>query len=472
MTALPASEREWEAVVGLEIHVHLKTRTKMFCRCETGFGAPENTHTCPVCLAHPGALPVANRTAVEWTIKLGLALGSEIAEEAVFSRKNYFYPDNPKGYQITQYDKPLCVGGSLTVPGTENFEVGFVRAHLEEDAAKTVHVGGGTGRKVGAQRSLIDFNRAGTPLVEIVTRPDIHSADQAERFLQLLRQTIVTLGISDARMEEGTLRCDANVSVRPAGSDELRTRWELKNMNSFRFIGRGIAAAVREQVRLYESGGTVEQRTYDYEPDSDTLTPHRSKEEAEDYRYFPEPDLVPLAPEAEVVEHLRGELPALPADLIGERAGELGADDAWALVTTDREPAYAGLVVAGVPAREAFNFAMNQPIPAGANLAELAKVAQAAKELTREALTAAVAASATPDFRAETYLEQMAVSDTSELEPVIDAILTANPGQVAAYRGGKEGLLGFFVGQVMKETGGKANPKVVNELLREKLEAS
>jgi aspartyl-tRNA(Asn)/glutamyl-tRNA(Gln) amidotransferase subunit B len=462
---------DWEAVVGLEIHVHLKTRTKMFCRCETGFGAPENTRTCPVCLAHPGALPVANRTAVEWTIKLGLALGSAIAEEAVFSRKNYFYPDNPKGYQISQYDKPLCVGGALRVPGAESFEVGFVRAHLEEDAAKTVHVGGGTGRKVGAQRSLIDFNRGGTPLVEIVTRPDIRSAEQAERFLQILRQTIVALGISDARMEEGTLRCDANVSVRPAGSNELRTRWELKNMNSFRFIGRGIDAAVREQVKVYESGGTVEQHTYDYEPDADTLTPHRAKEEADDYRYFPEPDLVPLAPEPELVGRLRGELPPLPADVIRGRTDELGAEDAWALVTTDREPAYAGLVAAGVPAREAFNFAMNQPIPAGANLAELAKVARAARELTRGALQRAVAASADAGFTADAYLSERAVTDTSELEPVIQAILAANPGQVAAYQGGKEGLLGFFVGQVMKETGGKANPKVVNELLREKLRA-
>ena len=306
----------WETVVGLEIHVHLKTRTKMFCRCETGFGAAPNTNVCPVCLAYPGALPVANRTAVEWTIKLGLALGSEIADQAVFSRKNYFYPDNPKGYQISQYDKPLCVGGALAVPGTEAFEVGLVRAHLEEDAAKTVHLGGGTGRKIGADRSLIDFNRGGTPLVEIVTQPDIHTSEQAERFLQLLRQTIVALDISEARMEEGTLRVDANVSVRPVGTDELRTRWELKNMNSFRFIGRGIEAAVREQIALYESGGEVAQSTYDYEPDTDKLTPHRSKEEADDYRYFPEPDLVPVEPAAELVERLRGELPELPADLI------------------------------------------------------------------------------------------------------------------------------------------------------------
>src|SRR5262245_13303502 len=264
---------------------------------------------------------------------------------------------------------------------------------------------------------------------------------------------------------------DDNVSLRPAGSDELRTRWELKNMNSFRFIGRGIEAAIREQVKLYESGGAVEQHTYDYEPDTDTLTPHRTKEEADDYRYFPEPDLVPLVPEPALVERLSGELPALPADLIREHAEELGADDAWALVTTDREAAYGGLVAAGVSAREAFNFAMNQPIPPGADLAELAKVAHASKELTREALQRAVAASAEPGFAADTYLAERAVSDTSELEPVIEAILAANPGQVAAYQGGKEGLLGFFVGQVMKETDGKANPKVVNDLLREKLMA-
>jgi aspartyl-tRNA(Asn)/glutamyl-tRNA(Gln) amidotransferase subunit B len=460
----------WEPVIGLEIHVHLKTRTKMFCRCETGFGAPENTRTCPVCLAHPGALPVPNRTAVEWTIRLGLALGSEIPQRAVFHRKNYFYPDNPKGYQISQYDEPLCVGGRLAVPGTDgDFEVGFVRAHLEEDAAKTVHVGGGTGRKVGAERSLIDFNRAGTPLVEIVTQPDLRSAEHAERFLQLLRQTIVGLGISDARMEEGTLRCDANVSVRPEGSDELRTRWELKNMNSFRFIGRGIAAAVRQQVELYESGGEVEQHTYDYEPDTDTLTPHRSKEEAEDYRYFPEPDLVPLEPEPALVERVRAELPELPAAVIRARAEELGVGDAWALVTTERDPAYVGLVAAGVSARDAFNFAMNQPIPAGAKLGELGEIAKAAKRLTREAVQAAVAASANPDFSADAYLGEVAITDTSELEPLIDAVIAANPGQVEAYRGGKEGLLGFFVGQVMKETSGKANPKVVSDLLRERL---
>ena len=461
----------WETVVGLEIHVHLKTRTKMFCRCETGFGAAPNTNVCPVCLAYPGALPVTNRTAVEWTIKLGLALGSEIADQAVFSRKNYFYPDNPKGYQISQYDKPLCVGGALAVPGTEAFEVGLVRAHLEEDAAKTVHLGGGTGRKIGADRSLIDFNRGGTPLVEIVTQPDIHTSEQAERFLQLLRQTIVALDISEARMEEGTLRVDANVSVRPAGTDELRTRWELKNMNSFRFIGRGIEAAVREQVALYESGGQVEQHTYDYEPDTDKLTPHRSKEEADDYRYFPEPDLVPVEPAAELVERLRGELPPLPVDLIRRRTELLGVDDAWALVMTDRDHVYAALVDNGLGPREAFNVAMNETIPDGANFAELAKVLAVAKDLTRAAVQAAIAESASPGFSAGSYASRIAIVESSALDPVIDAVIAANPGQVEQYRGGKDGLLGFFVGQVMKETGGKANPKVVNDLLREKLKA-
>ena len=462
----------WEAVIGLEIHVQLKTRTKMFCRCATSFGDPENTHTCPVCLAHPGALPVPNRTAVEWTIKLGHALGCTIADRAVFHRKNYFYPDNPKGYQISQYDEPLCVAGRVTVPGEDGeFEVGIVRAHLEEDAAKTVHRGGGTGRKVGAERSLIDFNRGGTPLVEIVTQPDIRSAEQARRFLQLLRQTVVELGISDARMEEGTLRCDANVSVRPAGSDELRTRWELKNMNSFAFIGRGIDAAVREQIALYESGGRVEQETYDYEPETDTLTPHRSKEEAEDYRYFPEPDLVPIEPEPALVERLWAELPELPGVRVVRYADVLGAADAWAVVTTERDAAYAALVEEGVGPREAFNFAMNQPIPPGARTAELAKVVKAAKELTREALQRAVAASADPGFTAEAYLGEVAITDTAELEPLIESVLADNPKQVESYRNGKEGLLGFFVGQVMRETGGKANPKVVNELLREKLKA-
>jgi aspartyl-tRNA(Asn)/glutamyl-tRNA(Gln) amidotransferase subunit B len=460
----------WETIIGLEVHAHLKTRTKMFCRCETGFGAPPNTRTCPVCLAHPGTLPVPNRKAVEWTIKLGLALGCEIPPRAVFHRKNYFYPDLPKGYQISQYDEPLCVDGRFAVPGEERDRaIGIVRAHLEEDAAKTVHVAGASGRIVGATRSLVDFNRGGTPLVEIVTQPDLRSAEEARRFLQLLRQTIVELGISDAEMEKGTLRCDANVSVRLPGED-YRTRWELKNMNSFSFIARGIDAAVRTQIALHEAGEEVVQETYDYDADADILTPHRSKEEAEDYRYFPEPDLVPVEPERELVERLRAELPELPGARIGRHAEELGTADAWALVTTEREASYDGLVQAGVEPRPALNFAMNQSIPPNADLRELARVVKE-PDLTRASIEGAVAASANPGFTADEFLAQKSVSDTAELEPLIERILAANPGQVEAYRGGKEGLLGFFVGQAMKETGGKANPKVLNELIREKLKA-
>src|SRR6476659_6846548 len=313
------SSSEWEAVIGLEVHAHLKTQTKMFCRCKLEYGATENTRTCPVCLAHPGALPVPNGKAIEHTIKLGLALGCEISRHAIFARKNYFYPDLPKGYQISQYEAPLCGPGRFVVPTSDGDEVvGIVRAHLEEDAAKTVHAGGATGRSVGASSSLVDFNRGGTPLLEIVTEPDIRSADEADRFLRLLRQTIVELGVSDAEMEKGTLRADVNVSVRAQGESGFRPRWELKNMNSFTFIRRGIEAAVREQVAAYERGETLEQSTYDYDPDTDRLTVHRSKEEADDYRYFPEPDLVPVEPPAELVVSL--ELPELP----GVRIARLG----------------------------------------------------------------------------------------------------------------------------------------------------
>ncbi len=305
-----AAPLTWQPVVGLEIHVQLKTRTKMFCRCPNGFGGGENTQTCPVCLALPGALPVPNRVALEWTLKLGLALGCEIPERAVFARKNYFYPDSPKGYQISQYDLPSCINGKMLVPSVDgDHEIGIVRAHLEEDAAKMIHVGGRTGRIGGAEHSLVDFDRVGTPLVEIVTAPDIHSSAEARRFLQLLRQTIVELGISDAEMEKGTLRVDANVSVRPAGSTELRTRCEIKNMNSFRFVAQGIDAEVARQIAIYEAGGEVVQETYDFDAATATLTARRSKEEADDYRYFPEPDLVPVEPSAELVERLRAELP-------------------------------------------------------------------------------------------------------------------------------------------------------------------
>ena len=467
----------WEPVIGLEIHVHLKTRTKMFCRCAVGFGAGENTQTCPVCLGFPGALPVTNRRAVEWTVKLGLALGCEIAGHAVFARKHYPYPDLPKGYQISQYDLPSCVNGKVLLPTAEGDRViGIVRAHLEEDAAKTVHVGGRSGRIGGADHSLIDFNRGGTPLVEIVTAPDIRSADEARRFLQLLRQTVVELGISDAEMEKGQLRVDANVSVRPAGSDELRTRTEIKNMNSFSFIARGIEAEVERQIAVWESGDEVRQQTYDFDAATGTLSARRAKEEADDYRYFPEPDLVPVEPSADLVEALRAELPESPAARIRRIEPALDLDRATVLVTGRLDRLWEETVAAGADAVAAANIVANNVVGAGVDPAavppaELAKLVGAREQIPRAAFDEAIASLGEPGFSADPYVAEEAVSDTAEIGPVVDRILAENPDQVAAFRGGKEGLLGFFVGQVMKETQGKANPRVVSELVRDRLGA-
>ncbi len=465
----------WEPVIGLEIHVQLKTRTKMFCRCPVGFGAGENTQTCPVCLGFPGALPVANRTAIEWTLRLGLALGCEIAEHAVFARKNYFYPDLPKGYQISQYEQPFCTNGKMIVPTAEGDRtIGIVRAHLEEDAAKTVHVGGRSGRIGGADYSLVDYNRGGTPLVEIVTAPDLRSADEAKRFLQLLRQTVVELGISDAEMEKGTLRVDANVSVRPAGSSELRTRTEIKNMNSFTFIARGIEAEVERQIGVWEAGGEVVQETYDFDAASGRLTPRRAKEEADDYRYFPEPDLVPVEPPAELVERLRGELPELPAARIRRVEERVGLERATVLVTGGLDRLWEDTVASGAEPVAAANVIANNLVGAGVDPAavpagELARLVDARERIPRAAFDEALAKLGEPGFAADPYLAQEAVADTAALEPVVARVLEANPAQVEAYRNGKEGLLGFFVGQVMRETQGKADPRVVNELVRSKL---
>jgi aspartyl-tRNA(Asn)/glutamyl-tRNA(Gln) amidotransferase subunit B len=464
----------WEPVIGLEIHVALKTRTKMFCRCANGFGGGPNTQTCPVCLAFPGALPVANRRAVEECIKLGLALECTIADRAVFHRKNYFYPDLPKAYQISQYDEPLCAGGRLAVPTADGeVTIGVTRAHLEEDAAKNVHVAA-SGRLHGATATLVDFNRGGTPLVEIVTEPDLHDADTAKRFLQLLRQTVIELDLSDAELEKGSMRFDVNVSVRPAGSDELRTRTELKNMNSFNFAAKGIEREIARQIRIYEEGGTVEQETLHFDPTQEDSPPMRSKEEAQDYRYFPDPDLVPVHPPAELVEKLRSEIGELPGARIKRIADTLSFYDADVLVTGGLDRLWSDVVAAGADAKEAANVLANQFVaagisPAAVDAGELAKLVAARAEIPRAAFDEALAKVGDAGFTAAPYLEQKVVADASELDPIIEKIIEANPGQAEQLRSGKEGLLGFFVGQVMKETGGKADPRVVNERVRAKL---
>jgi aspartyl-tRNA(Asn)/glutamyl-tRNA(Gln) amidotransferase subunit B len=465
---------DWEAVIGLEVHVQLKTRTKMFCRCENGFGGEPNTQTCPVCLAFPGALPVPNKRAIEETIKLGVALGCEIAPRAVFHRKNYFYPDNPKAYQISQYDEPLCANGKLAVPTPDGeIVVRIHRAHLEEDAAKNVHIAA-SGRIHGATATLVDFNRGGTPLLEIVTEPDLHTADHAKRFLQLLRQTVVELGLSDAELEKGSMRFDINVSVRPAGSDELRTRTELKNMNSFNFAAKGIEKEIARQIGIYEAGGTVEQETLHFDPGNEDSPPLRSKEEAQDYRYFPEPDLVPIHPPLELVDELRGQIGELPSARIGRIAETLSFYDADVLVTGGLDRLWSDAVAAGADPKETANVLANAFVatgvdPASVDAAEFAKLVAARAEIPRAAFDEALAHSGGDGFAAEPYLAQKAVSDVGELDPVIDEIIEANPREVEQYRGGKEGLLGFFVGQVMKATGGKADARVVSDRLREKL---
>jgi aspartyl-tRNA(Asn)/glutamyl-tRNA(Gln) amidotransferase subunit B len=429
-----------------------------------------------VCLAFPGALPVANKRAIEECIKLGLALDCTIAERAVFHRKNYYYPDLPKSYQISQYDEPLCSNGKLAVPTEDgDVEIGIVRAHLEEDAAKNVHVAA-SGRIHGATATLVDFNRGGSPLVEIVTAPDIHDAETAKRFLQLLRQTVVELGLSDAELEKGSMRFDVNVSVRPAGSDELRTRTELKNMNSFNFAAKGIEREIARQIRVYEEGGTVEQETLHFDPAHEESPPLRSKEEAQDYRYFPEPDLVPVQPPRDLVERLRAEIGELPGSRIRRVAETLSFYDADVLVTGGLDRLWSAVVDAGADPKEAANVLANNFVAAGvdpgaADAGELAKLVKARAEIPRAAFDEALAKTGDPGFSADPYLEQKLVADASELDPIIERIIEANPGQAEQYRGGKQGLLGFFVGQVMKETAGKADPRVVNERVREKLGA-
>jgi aspartyl-tRNA(Asn)/glutamyl-tRNA(Gln) amidotransferase subunit B len=475
---------ELEAVIGLEIHVQLATRTKMFCGCELSFGDEPNVHTCPVCLAHPGVLPVPNEQAIRYALQIAAALGCEVAPRSIFHRKNYFYPDSPKAYQISQYDIPLASDGRLG-------EVRIHRAHLEEDAAKMVHVGE-SGRIHGSGASLVDFNRGGTPLVEIVTEPDLRGAAEAAEWARLLRETVRQLGVSDVNMEEGSLRVDANVSVRPAGSEELGTKTELKNMNSFRFLQRGIEAELERQRELIGAGGTVTQETLHFDPRSGSLTPLRSKEEAHDYRYFPEPDLVPLAPTEEMLREAREALPELPAARIARYEAEMGlaGDVAATLAANPGTAAYFEAVAAAADAEpkvianwvtgelaaalrqaDAEGGAAASKVEPEALAALIAMVGE--KKIShgsgKTVLAALVADGGDPVAIVEREGLAQISGDDGELESIVVAAVEANPDAVEQIKAGNEKAIGAIVGAVMRETKGRAGGAEVNRLIREKL---
>ena len=483
---MTGSAIEYEPVIGLEIHLQLKTRTKMFCGCELSFGEEPNLHTCPVCLGLPGTLPVINERAIHFGLMIGMALECEIAERSLFHRKNYFYPDLPKGYQISQYDVPLCSGGHLG-------DVRIHRVHLEEDAAKLNHLGQ-SGRIHGSDRSWVDFNRGGTPLVEIVTEPDIHSPEHAREWLTLLRATLKRLGVSDVNMEEGSLRCDANVSVRPAGSSELGTKTELKNMNSFRFLERGVRAEIERQIALLTSGEPVVQETLHFDPVSGRLTTLRSKEEAHDYRYFPEPDLVPVVATEEMLSAARDQVPELPAERAArfERNLGLSAERARELAFRTELADYfeRALAVGGDGSGDrADPLALANWIPplverigsdedpaesnvSPESLASLAAMVAAkaiSRDAAREVLTRLVAEGGDPRSIVERENLGALRTDDNGLAEIVARAIACDPAAAEQVRAGNMKAIGPLVAYVMRETKGRADGGEVTRLIREQV---
>jgi aspartyl-tRNA(Asn)/glutamyl-tRNA(Gln) amidotransferase subunit B len=481
-----SATRIWESVIGLEIHVQLSTETKMFCGCSLSFGDEPNVHTCPVCLGHPGTLPTINEQAIRYALMIAAALECEVAPRSIFHRKNYFYPDLPKGYQISQYDEPLALNGRLG-------DVRVHRAHLEEDAAKMIHVGE-TGRIHGSGASLVDFNRGGTPLVEIVTEPDLRSAHEAREWAQLLRTTIRQLGVSDVNMEEGSLRVDANVSLRPSGSEELGTKTELKNMNSFRFLERGIEAELSRQRELLEGGDQVVQDTLHFHPEDGSLTPLRSKEYAHDYRYFPEPDLVPVAPTDQMLHEAKESLPELPAARRERYLTEVGlSEEASTMLAFQAEYGeFFERAVAssdGAPAKAIANWVSGElvaalrqaggegdPLASKATPASVAALAGLVESKMishgsgKQVLEKLVAEGGDPAEIVER--EGLAqISDSSELEAIVDRAIEAEAEAAEQVRQGNPKAIGRIVGAVMKETKGRADGGAVQKLIRERLGA-
>ena len=478
----------YEAVIGLEVHVQLLTVTKAFCGCSASFGAPPNTHVCPVCLGFPGALPVLNRKAVEYAVRAALALNCEIRQTSIFARKNYFYPDLPKGYQISQYDKPLAEHGYIDVAGEDGKtkRIGITRLHLEEDAGKSMH----EGFPDSAHYSYIDLNRSGVPLIEIVSEPDMRSPAEAFEYLTRLKEIILYSGVSDCNMEEGSLRCDANVSIRPRGEPNLGTKAEVKNVNSFRFIREALEYEIERQIEIVESGGKVLQETRLYNSHEGKTYSMRSKEEAHDYRYFPEPDLLPLVVNAKWQEEIRASLRELPEARRARMIAEYGitAYDAGVL-TASRSLAdqfeeaarsaknpkrVANLVQSELMGRLKVRQLEIEQSPISmkgvAMSADLVESGAISGKMLKDLYD--LAFERNQDFPAIYEQEKpQQITDTAAIEKMIDEVIAANPKQVEQYRAGKKTVAGFFVGQVMKASKGQANPALVNELLVRKLES-
>ena len=478
----------WEPVIGIEVHVELKTASKMFCSCAVGFGEEPNTNVCPTCLGLPGALPVINATAIEWITRIGLAFHCAIAPRSVFHRKNYFYADLPKNYQISQFDLPICSDGWLDVEVEgEEFRVGIERAHMEEDTGKSLHEGLG-GRIHSATSTLLDFNRSGVPLVEVVSRPDIRSAAQARAYAQELRAVVAELDVSDARMEEGSIRFDANISVRPLGTTELGTKVEIKNMNSFRSLERAVASEITRQISAIEAGERIVQETRHWDEEAGMTQSMRSKEGSSDYRYFTEPDLVPVEISAELLDQVHSAMPELPADRRRRYAG-LGLDAHAVAVLSSAEPSLRQLfketLELGTDAPTTANWITGEltaalrrtgssvsdtPLTA-VHLAELVGMITGGKlssSAGKEVLHAVLAGQGSP-AEAAAALDLLQVSDQGLIAAAVDEVLAVNPDAIVRFRSGEEKVLGFLVGLVMRSTGGKADPKLVNQLLRTKL---
>ena len=481
----------YETVIGLECHVELSTSTKMFCGCRNVFGAPPNSNVCPVCLGLPGSLPVPNEKAIESIVRIGLALGSTIAPDSLFHRKNYFYPDMPKDYQISQYDLPVCVGGRLEIEvDGERRTIGVTRVHMEEDTGKTTHVGAG-GRIGQAEYALVDYNRAGVPLVECVSEPDLRSAEEARAYLNELRATLEALDVSDVRMEEGSLRCDANISTRRAGETALGTKVEIKNLNSVRSLERALRYEEERQRAALERGEPLVQETRHFDEETGATHTLRSKEEAFDYRYFPEPDLPPLEPDRAWVKGLEAELPELPAARRERYVTELGLRPEQARIVAG-SPAAAGFLEATIALGADPASAANWITQDLAGLLNTARIELAAARVTPRHvadLVALVADGTISGTGAKQVLEEAfetgdaagaiverrglrQVVDASTLEAWVDEAIAENPGPVEQFRGGKEGALNAVLGQVIKKSGGSANPKAARELLLQRLSGS